>query len=122
MHQFDKSIIEAAILHYGMEQESIVCIEECSELQKEITKQLRGQGNRTAMVLEMADVLVSIELLKKMYGISDDVVNDAIRIKQRRTARIIQHQKDEGRSYEQKTDIHKRPFGHCKEMCDGCEH
>ena len=93
MHQFDKSIIEAAILHYGMEQESIVCIEECSELQKEITKQLRGQGNRTAMVLEMADVLVSIELLKKMYGISDDVVNDAIRIKQRRTARIIEEKK-----------------------------
>lgn len=122
MHQFDKSIIEAAILHYGMEQESIVCIEECSELQKEITKQLRGQGNRTALVLEMADVLVSIELLKKMYGISDDVVNDAIRIKQRRTARIIQQQKDEGRSYEQKTDIHKRTFGRCKEMCDGCEH
>lgn len=122
MHKFDQKIIEAAILHYGMEQESIVCIEECSELQKEITKQLRGQGNRTALVLEMADVLVSIELLKKMYGISDDVVNDAIRIKQRRTARIIQQQKDEGRSYEQKTDIHKRTFRHCKEMCDGCEH
>jgi len=93
MHKVDKSIIEGAILHYGMEQESIVCIEECSELQKEITKQLRGQGNKTALVLEIADVLVCVELLKKMYNIPDEMVNDAIRIKQRRTARIIEEKK-----------------------------
>lgn len=93
MQKFDQDIIKRAVLHYGIETESIVCMEECSELQKEISKYLRGQGNKTALLLEMADVLICIEMLKKMYNVPDEVLDDAIALKQRRIFRIIEERK-----------------------------
>ena len=89
MHKFDQSVIERAILHYGIQEESIICMEECSELQKEVSKFLRREGNQTALVLEMADVLICIEMLKKMYGVPDDLLDAAITLKQDRTMKRI---------------------------------
>ena len=41
----------------GKEVISVVAIEECSELQKEITKMMRERGNKMNLLEEMADGL-----------------------------------------------------------------
>lgn len=47
-------------------------MEECGELIQAISKMKRGKNNYTNLVEEMADVLISIELLKQIYNIDDN--------------------------------------------------
>ena len=60
----------------GWETEALSCIEELSELQKEITKAMRNKnGDRYAesniddMISEIADVLITIDILKLLFHI-----------------------------------------------------
>ena len=58
------------ILKYGKEAQIIVAIEELSELQKELTKWLRGKGNICDVAEEIADVQIMLEQLEFMYACS----------------------------------------------------
>lgn len=83
-----KGTIQDAIDHWGAQIQTVVCMEECSELIKECSKMLRGKGNREHLVEEMADVYICLEMLEKMYRISaidiDAVIVDKIeRLKKR---------------------------------------
>ena len=89
----DRKICEEAIIHYGMQQESVVCMEELAELQKEISKQIRGKGNKANLLEEIADVIISIELLKQMYGMTNGDISGAVRRKQSRTRMEIRREK-----------------------------
>lgn len=53
----------------GKEVISVVAIEECSELQKEITKMMRERGNKMNLLEEMADVYICLAELRQCYGI-----------------------------------------------------
>ena len=64
-----------AIMTYGIRAQSVVAIEELSELTKEITKQLRGIGNKDHLTEEIADVEIMLEQLKMMYDIYDGDVD-----------------------------------------------
>lgn len=68
----DTKIIEKAILKNGINIQSIVAMEECSELQKGISKLLRGSGSRTALLEEMADVAICLKQLQLMYNLDDE--------------------------------------------------
>ena len=81
----DKQIIADSIEHYGEEVQSTVCMEECSELIQAISKEKRGKSDRMHLAEEMADVLICIEILKQIYGVTDEIVNDWIYTKQART-------------------------------------
>ena len=61
---------------YGLEAQLIVAIEECSELQKELTKYLRGKGSRKNIAEEVADVEIMIEQIRYFFdlGISVEMV------------------------------------------------
>ena len=48
----------------------IFCIEECSELQKELTKTLRNKGDRAHIVEELTDVFLTMSAIRYKYGIS----------------------------------------------------
>ena len=61
-------VLKAAIAHYGVQNQVIVAIEELSELQKELTKYLRGQADERHINEEMADVEIMLEQLKLMFG------------------------------------------------------
>ena len=61
-------VLKAAIAHYGEQMQVIVAIEELSELQKELTKFLRGQADERHINEEMADVEIMLEQLKLMFG------------------------------------------------------
>ena len=74
-----------SIRKYGKETQSIVCMEECSELIQAISKCLRGKPDATDnLAEEMADVTICLHLLKEMYGITDAQLDEWIT---RKTAR-----------------------------------
>lgn len=59
----------------------IITMEELSELQKEISKMIRGTGNRYDLIQEIADVQVGIEWLKILFKIDDEDITKAINVK-----------------------------------------
>ena len=70
---------------YGKDIQSIVAMEECAELIQAISKMRRlTDEDKTAekaysnLVEEMADVLVVLEQLEEMYGISDREIQHVI--------------------------------------------
>lgn len=87
--KIDKGIIANSIQHYGKNNQSTVCMEECAELIQAISKAKRGKINRDNMIEEIADVLICIEMLKQMYMISDEKINKWIEKKQEREAERI---------------------------------
>lgn len=80
----NKEIIEESIYVYGKELQSIVCMEELSELIQAISKEMRGRTNKNHLAEEMADVLICIEMAAQIYGIDADVLALWIEKKQQR--------------------------------------
>lgn len=74
-------ILKKAISIFGEPLQHVIAMEECSELIKEISKGLRGEGNEISMVEEIADVLIMIDQLKLMHHISDKEIEDEIEFK-----------------------------------------
>ena len=58
-----------AIETYGYDKQTIVAIEELSELTKELTKALRGELNREHLAEELADVDLMYTQIMFMYGV-----------------------------------------------------
>lgn len=92
-YNINEKIIADSIQHYGKNNQSTVCMEECAELIQAISKAKRGKINRDNIIEEIADVLICIEMLKQMYMISDEKINKWIEKKQaREEGRINQHE------------------------------
>lgn len=80
-----RAVWRESIEKYGKETQSIVCMEECSELIQAVSKRLRGKPDATDnLAEEMADVTICLNLLKEMYGITDERLDKWIT---RKTAR-----------------------------------
>jgi hypothetical protein len=79
------SIYDRIIANNGYVLQKIVAIEELSELQKELTKDLRGNANDEHIAEEMADVEIMLEQLKIMYDNDEEVK----RYKELKISRII---------------------------------
>lgn len=69
----------------------IIAMEEMSELQKEISKVLRGMGDQLSLVEEMADVAICILYLQEICGISTDDLYKAMNVKKDRLQNILDH-------------------------------
>ena len=67
------SIYKKAISSFGKADQIIVAIEECSELQKELTKALRGKVNLLGIAEEIADVEIMLEQLKLIFDNRQEV-------------------------------------------------
>ena len=65
----EREIIIKAIDKWGWQIQTVVCMEECSELIKECSKMLRGKGNRDHLAEEIADVYICLEMLQLMNGL-----------------------------------------------------
>lgn len=61
---------------YGEEYQTAVAIEEMAELQKELTKALRGTPSRDHITEEVADVEIMLEQVKMIHGITDAQLAD----------------------------------------------
>lgn len=62
-------ILSDAIETYGHRMQTMVAIEEMSELTKELVKHMRGRDNRDAIAEEIGDVEIMMCQLRLIYGI-----------------------------------------------------
>lgn len=56
-----EEILEKALDTYGVEAQRQMCIEEMSELTKELCKNSRGRMNEEQIAEEIADVLITVD-------------------------------------------------------------
>lgn len=68
-----KQVYEDALVKWGRHNQLVVAIEEMSELQKEICKFFRHEGDNKDLVEEVADVSIMLEQILFMFDIEDDV-------------------------------------------------
>lgn len=68
-----ETIYNRLINKFGNENQIVIAIEEMAELQKELTKLLRGNSNLKAISEEITDVEIMIEQLKIIFGNSRDI-------------------------------------------------
>ena len=67
------TIYETALAHYGGDLQTLVCIEEMSELTKELCKHARGADNVDAIAEEIADVEIMLAQMKILHSCADAV-------------------------------------------------
>lgn len=90
MNDFEiRLLYEKAITTYGMVGQTVVAIEELAELQKELTKALRGKLNPEHLTEEMADVTIMLDQLMMMYGIDRERLEQIMDEKLSRLERIM---------------------------------
>lgn len=77
--------------------QEIIWVEELSELQKEITKSLRGKLRKDNMIEELADVLICLEQLKIKYNVSEDELQKWIDYKWNRDKNKVNQSKNNGK-------------------------
>lgn len=80
----DENILFQSIRYYGKDIQSVVCMEECSELIQCISKELRDKSDISHLSEEIADVLICIKMLQLMYGIQDSQLQNWVDAKQQR--------------------------------------
>ena len=90
-----KKVQEAVIAKYGKTNQTFVAIEEMSELVKELTKNMRGEHNRNAIVEELADVYIVLDQIMIIHGIDLDDVVKKMNEKAQRTADRLEGETDE---------------------------
>lgn len=62
----------------------IITTEELAELIQQITKELRGAGDKLGLIEEVADVMICLEYIKTICCISDRDLNKMLGIKLKR--------------------------------------
>ena len=81
LNDLQKNALVKALEKFGSISELIITVEELSELQKEVTKQLRNEGKMENLVEEMADVYIVMEYIKLIFAINDEDIKTEIAFK-----------------------------------------
>ena len=69
MINYDDELLQDAIYIFGSDKQALIAVEELSELQKEILKNVnRQQKNREHLKEELVDVLIMLRQLVLIYG------------------------------------------------------
>ena len=79
MTQIEEDLYERNIQYHGIEQETTIAMEECSELIKAISKCKRYgfvDKHRDNLIEEIADVLIVINELQLIYDISNNDIEN----------------------------------------------
>lgn len=102
MQRIDAGINQETMDRYGIGMQSLVAMEELSEMQKAISKLVRNpeektkplefKGLRHNLVEEMADVLICMDQLIEYYQIQGIEIQDTIQAKQERQAKRLEEE------------------------------
>lgn len=102
MVEIDAGVNQETMDRYGIEKQSLVAMEELSELQKAIsklvrnseekTKSLEFKGLRHNLIEEMADVIICMDQLKEYYNINHAEIQSIIASKQARQAKRLEEE------------------------------
>lgn len=100
--EIDEKINKETMNRYGIERQSLVAMEELSELQKAISKLVRNpeektkplefKGLRNNLIEEMADVVICMDQLKEYYKIKASDIQTVIDSKQARQRRRLEEE------------------------------
>lgn len=66
-----KAVYEKALHTWGSKAQTMMAIEEMSELTKALCKNFRGNPNDEDIADEIADVTIMLEQLRLIYGLND---------------------------------------------------
>ena len=66
-------VYKEALWRYGRLMQLVVSLEELSEIQKEICKELRGKGDPEHIAEEIADATIMLEQLRLIFNINEPV-------------------------------------------------
>lgn len=89
-----KATIEEAIFMYGVEHQLDICVEELSELTKEIIKHKRGADNRKQIIEEMADVTLMLSQLSIIFDIDEAEFLNDFEYKLNRLSELMNKERD----------------------------
>ena len=102
MVEIDARVNDETMDRYGIERQSLVAMEELSELQKAISKLVRNpeektkplefKGLRHNLIEEMADVLICMDQLIEYYQIERSEIQEFIQAKQERQAKRLEEE------------------------------
>lgn len=102
MVEIDARVNDETMDRYGIERQSLVAMEELSELQKAISKLVRNpeektkplefKGLRNNLIEEMADVLICMDQLIEFYQIERPEIQELIQAKQERQAKRLEEE------------------------------
>lgn len=65
----ETAMVTGLIAYNGIDKQIIIVIEELSELQKQLTKHLRGEGDSDHLLEEIADVSICLSMLFSIFDI-----------------------------------------------------
>ena len=66
--------VKHLIEKYGAENQPVVCIEELSELQKELCKYMRGKGDKAHITEEITHVLITTSVIIELLNIDKEEI------------------------------------------------
>lgn len=102
IQEIDVKANDETMDRYGIERQSLVAMEELSELQKAISKLVRNpeektkplefKGLRHNLIEEMADVIICMDQLKEYYNINHAEIQRVIASKQARQAKRLEEE------------------------------
>ncbi len=102
MVEIDARVNQETMDRYGIQNQSLVAMEELSELQKAVSKLVRYpeertkpfdfKGLRNNLIEEMADVLICMDQLKEYYNITHAEIQINIDSKQARQRRRLEEE------------------------------
>ena len=102
MVEIDARVNQGTMDRYGIQNQSLVAMEELSELQKAVSKLVRCteertkpfdfKGLRNNLIEEMADVLICMDQLIEYYQIERSEIQEFIQAKQERQAKRLEEE------------------------------
>lgn len=83
--QYMKNVVNRSIDNSSIEVKGcknlVIAMEELAELSQEISKIIRGKGDKMGLLEEYADVLVVLEWIKKIANLKDEEIARALNVK-----------------------------------------
>lgn len=79
-----KRIVRRSLAKYPWKLKCTVAMEEFAELQQQISKQIRGYGDRIGLLEEMADAYICLRYLESIFDVKDEDLQKAIDVKLQR--------------------------------------
>ena len=89
----NNGVIRQVIDIKGHKHQTIVAIEELSELQKELCKAMRGRDNHKEILEETADATICLLQIREMYNIREDELQKEINEKLRRLEERLEYER-----------------------------
>lgn len=76
-----KRIIRRSLAKYPWKLKCTIAMEEFAELQQQVSKQIRGYGDRLGLLEEMADAYICLDFLQSIFDVKDEDLQKAIDVK-----------------------------------------